>query len=178
MGFFSPAKPTSTHTYCKKAIRVSRCRFGGINISPANFTSMKKKIPPNLHLLTLIVKKCSWRCSAMVSMSLAFFSGGSNSYFLLCVAASIDLVWPFRWEERDSQCFLCSAAFIVNTWAFWSGERDLRCLCCAAVLFFTNMSLSSGERDSYFSLCASASVSKILTFFSGGRVSLHLSTHT
>ena len=53
-GFFC-AKPTSTHTYCKKAIRVSRCRFGRINISPANFTSMKKKIPPNLHLLTLIV---------------------------------------------------------------------------------------------------------------------------
>jgi len=42
-GNFFPAKPTSTHTYCKKAIRVSRCRFGGINISIANFTSMKKK---------------------------------------------------------------------------------------------------------------------------------------
>jgi hypothetical protein len=34
-------KPTSTHTYWKKAIRVSRCRFGGINISPANFTSTR-----------------------------------------------------------------------------------------------------------------------------------------
>ncbi len=55
-GNFSPTKPTSTHTYCKKAIRVSRCRFGGINISIVNFTSMKK-IAPNLHLLTLIVKK-------------------------------------------------------------------------------------------------------------------------
>ena len=42
-GNFFPAKPTSTHTYCKKAIRVSICRFGRINISPANFTSMKKK---------------------------------------------------------------------------------------------------------------------------------------
>ncbi len=40
---FKRAKPTSTHTYCKKAIRESRCRFGRINISPANFTSMKKK---------------------------------------------------------------------------------------------------------------------------------------
>ncbi len=29
--FFS-AKPTSTHTYWEKAIRVSRCRFGGINM--------------------------------------------------------------------------------------------------------------------------------------------------
>jgi hypothetical protein len=28
--------PNLTHTYCKKAIRVARCRFGGINISPAN----------------------------------------------------------------------------------------------------------------------------------------------
>ncbi len=37
--YFFPTKPTSTHTYWKKAIRVSRCRFGGINISPANFTS-------------------------------------------------------------------------------------------------------------------------------------------
>ena len=44
-GFFFRAKPTSTHTYCKKAIRESRCRFGRINISPANFTSMKKKNP-------------------------------------------------------------------------------------------------------------------------------------
>ncbi len=26
-GNYFPAKPTSTHTYCKKAIRVSRCRF-------------------------------------------------------------------------------------------------------------------------------------------------------
>jgi hypothetical protein len=34
-----PAKPTSTHTYWKKAIGVSRFRFGGINISPTNFTS-------------------------------------------------------------------------------------------------------------------------------------------
>ena len=34
-----PAKHTSTHTYWKKAIRVSRCRFGGINSSPANFAS-------------------------------------------------------------------------------------------------------------------------------------------
>jgi hypothetical protein len=42
-GNFFPAKPTSTHTYCKKSIRVSRCRFGGINVSTANFTSMKKK---------------------------------------------------------------------------------------------------------------------------------------
>ncbi len=41
-GSFFPAKPTSTHTYSKKAIRVSRCRFGWINIYTANFTSMKK----------------------------------------------------------------------------------------------------------------------------------------
>ncbi len=34
--------PTSHPT---KAIRMSRCRFGGINISPANFTSMKKIFP-------------------------------------------------------------------------------------------------------------------------------------
>ncbi len=27
-----PAKSTSTHTYWEKAIRVSRCRFGGINM--------------------------------------------------------------------------------------------------------------------------------------------------
>ncbi len=58
-GNFFPAKPTSTHTYYKKAIRVSRCRFGGINISTANrqLHIYEKKIPPNLHLLTLIVKK-------------------------------------------------------------------------------------------------------------------------
>ncbi len=41
-GNFFPAKPTSTDTYCKKTIRVSRCRFGRINIYTANFTSMKK----------------------------------------------------------------------------------------------------------------------------------------
>ncbi len=40
---FFPTKPTSTHTYCKKAIRVSKYRFGRINISTVNFTSMKKK---------------------------------------------------------------------------------------------------------------------------------------
>ncbi len=34
---------TSTHTYWKKAISVSRCRFGVKNI-----------FPPNLHLLILI----------------------------------------------------------------------------------------------------------------------------
>jgi hypothetical protein len=34
-----PAKHTSTHTYWKKAIRVNRCRFGGINSSPVNFAS-------------------------------------------------------------------------------------------------------------------------------------------
>ena len=73
-------------------------------------------------------------------MSLAFFSGGSNSYFLLCAVA----------------------LFFV-TLTFCSGERDLQCLCCAAVLFFTNRSLSSGERDSRF-LCASALVSKNLSF--------------
>ncbi len=28
----NPAKPTSTHTYWEKAIRVSRCKFGGINM--------------------------------------------------------------------------------------------------------------------------------------------------
>jgi hypothetical protein len=33
--------PTSHPT---KAIRISRCKFGRINISPANFTPMKKKI--------------------------------------------------------------------------------------------------------------------------------------
>ncbi len=97
------------------------------------------------------------------------FSGGCNSYFLLCAAASIDLVWPFCSGERDSWCFLCSAASFVFTWAFWWGESDLQCLCSAAVLFFSNRSLSSGERDSCFFLCAAALVSKFFTFFSGGR---------
>ncbi len=38
-------------------------------------------------------------------MSLAFFSGGSNSYCFLCATASINLIWPFCSGERDSRCF-------------------------------------------------------------------------
>ncbi len=103
-------------------------------------------------------------------MSLAFFSGRSNSYCFLCAAVSIDFIWAFCSGDRDSWCFFCLESFILITWAFWSGERDLWCLHCTATLFFTNRwSLSSGERDSCFSLCASASVCKILTFFSGER---------
>ncbi len=98
-----------------------------------------------------------------------FFVWGDDSYVLLYAAASIDLVWPFCSEERDSRCFLCSVASFVFTWAFWSEESDLQCLYCAAVWFFSNRSLSSGERDSHFFLCASALVSKIFTFFSAGR---------
>jgi hypothetical protein len=47
--FVITTMPTSHPT---KAIRMSRCRFGGINISPANFTSMKKYF---LHVIIAIL---------------------------------------------------------------------------------------------------------------------------
>jgi hypothetical protein len=37
-----------------KAIRMSRCRFGGMNISPANFTCMKKYFPHVIIAILLI----------------------------------------------------------------------------------------------------------------------------
>ncbi len=49
----------------------------------------------------------------MVSLSLAFFSGGSNSYCFLCAAASVDFIWAFCSGERDSRCFLCSAVLFL-----------------------------------------------------------------
>ena len=55
---------------------MSRYRFGGINISPANFTSMKKN-PPNLHLLTLAGKLLSqfWRKLALHYFPVDCFGG-------------------------------------------------------------------------------------------------------
>jgi hypothetical protein len=43
--------PTS---YPTKAIRMSRCRFGGINIFPSNFTFMKKYFPHVIIAILLI----------------------------------------------------------------------------------------------------------------------------
>jgi hypothetical protein len=42
----------------------------------------------------------------MVSMSLAFFSGGSNSYCFLCAAASVDLFELFV-QERETLGVFC-----------------------------------------------------------------------
>ncbi len=81
--FFFHAKPTSTHTYCKKAIRESRCRFGRINISPSNFTSMKKK---------------SRR--TYIYSYLLFWRVPSSNYDQKKQVATCRLEWHYQFSER------------------------------------------------------------------------------
>ena len=144
---FFRAKPTSTHTYCKKAIRESRCRFGRINISPANVTSMKKKIPPNLHLLTLIVlvgsfiklwpekkkfQSSVWRVVLLCQFSVLAITTGKKKVTVVCLAGARSLL---RLEKKRYSRLSGGCAIIITT-----GKKRYSCLsgglCCCVSFWF------------------------------------------